>query len=194
MILGLFNKKRESKEKAKEINIFAATSAFKIFRDRKFRSLLNFDQQSQTEQDRFFNELVVSTLILSIYIVRDCSIGRDDDQEEYWHEVKSNLKSQFIAYIDEIGIPRKFVDVWSKLIDLRKTEYDRDKIEMRSEMMTSKEFQSQVENIRLIRTQVIAIGCLRHLRRGKEKPKDPLYLFLLKWIMNLNKKIEWICR
>ncbi|TSC91655.1 MAG: Uncharacterized protein CEN92_237 [Candidatus Berkelbacteria bacterium Licking1014_96] len=193
MILGLF-KKRKPEEKAKEINIFAATSAFKIFRDKKFRGLLNFDQQSQTEQDRFFNELVVSTLILSIYIVRDYSIGRDDDQGEYWHEVKSNLESQFIVYLDEIGIPRKFVDVWSKLINLRKTEYDRDKIEMRSQMMASKEFQSQVENIRLIRTQVLAIGCLCHLRRGKKKPKDPLYLFLLRWIMKLNKKIEWICR
>lgn len=193
MILGLF-KKRKPEEKAKEINIFAVTSAFKIFRDKKLRGLLNFDQQSQTEQDRFFNELVVSTLILSIYIVRDYSIGRDDDQEEYWHEVKSNLKSQFIVYLDEVGIPRKFVDVWSKLIDLRKTEYDRDKIEMRSQMMKSEEFQNQIENIRLIRTQVITIGCLSHLRRGKEKPKDPLYLFLLKWTMKLNKKIEWRCR
>lgn len=133
---------------------------------------------------------MVSALILNKYIVDTAIADKEGDEADFCRAVKKSLKIKFLDWLNKLGIDKQFVEIWEKLIDLRIEEYDQDKIEIRRQMSESKEFQDQVLNIRFIRVQVMAIGCLRHLKRGKEKPKDPLYKYLLKWLTDLNIKIE----
>ncbi len=47
----------------------AAASAFQLFRDTEFRRLAGFEQLSQAEQDRIFNELVVASVVLIMLVL-----------------------------------------------------------------------------------------------------------------------------
>lgn len=183
-------KKLGPEKMAEEIIQVASGSAYKVFIDKEFRKRSDFEMQSKTEQDRFFNELVVTAFILIYYICEIAVAGKKGDEEEYWRRTRDLLKPFYLDWLKSLGIPKKFIETWEKLIDLRTEEYNADKIEMRRQMAESKEFQDQVLNVRFIRVQVLTIGCLRHLRRGKETPKDFLYKYLLKWLADLNRKIE----
>lgn len=190
MLLRWMLKKLGPEKMAEEIVQVACGSVYKVFIDKDFRKQLNFERQSRIEQDRFFNELVVTALILVYYISETAVADKQGDDACFWRSVRDLLKTNFLAWLGQLGIDKKFVDTWGRLIELRTEEYNGDKIEMRRQMTESKEFQDQVLNVRFIRVQVLAIGCLRHLRRGKETPKDPLYKYLLSWLTDLNKKIE----
>lgn len=194
MLLRFLLKKLGPEKMTEELVAITSGSAYKTFIEEKFRQPLDFERQTQTEQDRFFNELVVTTLILCKYTL-DTALTNQEKEEDrlYWRTVKKAFLPAYLVWLANLKIPQKFVKVWGKLLDLRLAEYDQDKVEMRRQMMESKEFQDQVLNVRFIRVHVLAIGCLRHLRRGKETPKDPLFLYLLKWLTDLNKKLEKLC-
>lgn len=61
----------------------SAASAFDVFRNRQFRRLARFDQLSETEQDRIFNELVVASLVLIMLILEAPDLRVADEFRGY---------------------------------------------------------------------------------------------------------------
>ncbi len=61
----------------------AAASAFHLFRDEQFRRSAGFEQLSQTEQDRIFNELVVGYVVLTMLVLEAPDLGSAGEFRDY---------------------------------------------------------------------------------------------------------------
>lgn len=169
----------------------ACQSAFKIFCNGKFRRLVNFNEIEQVEQDRIFNELAVTAILLIMFTLEAPDLRIDSEMKEYFYFLKDEVPSAHLEWLKELGIDRKHRKLWQKVIDMRYKEYQKDKEELRSVAMKveAKEQSLTTDKLKdiqmLLPPQVLAIGSLSHIRRGKEKPEDPLFKMLLKWLSRL---------
>lgn len=165
--------------------------AFKLFRNREFRKLLNFNNLEQVEQDRIFNELTVTAVLLIMFILEAPDLRVPDDLKDYFQFLKDEIPKAHIAALKELGVEEEYLKTWHKLIDLRYEEYRKDKLGMREAAMEleSQEGPLTIEGLRdiqiLLPAQTLAIGALSHIRRGKLDENDPLFKILLKWVGKL---------
>ncbi|PIT93758.1 hypothetical protein COU00_02660 [Candidatus Falkowbacteria bacterium CG10_big_fil_rev_8_21_14_0_10_43_11] len=57
------------KSKCRKIVFIGSKAAFLLFKDEKVRKFLKFSEVDATEQDRFFNEMVVTNLVMFLLIL-----------------------------------------------------------------------------------------------------------------------------
>jgi len=172
----------------------AATHGFIVFQDKEFRRLIDWDKQSQVEQDRIFNELVATAIILlhALYLNKLPDIK--NEKQEYWQQVYDCLPESFINYLKSNGIPGKFVAMWQKVIDQRWDEYQENKNYTRQEFYDfdpgerSHPYNELLKELIMI-VETIRISSVLHLTRGRAKPKDPLNRYLQKWLAQLTNRL-----
>jgi len=178
---------------SKVTSILAATSvqaasryAFKLFRDKKFRQLLDFNSLEKMEQDRIFNELVVSNLTLLMLTLEAPDLRIDSDVKEYFFTFKDEIPKTHVDFLKELGIEKKYLDDWEKLIKMRYEEYSEDKYKARQAAIEieSKEKELTTDGLvdiqLLLPVQTVVIGCHHHICRGKTKGKDELFKLILR--------------
>jgi len=140
-----------------------AQSAFELWKSRDFRELVSFEDISQTEQDRIFNELEVSSLGLFIL--------------QYDH-LEKQITKEFIGLFASLGIGSQLLEQWEKLIEMRLEEY-RDHYQLAiDETENTRELQERELRIIWSRVETISIDCLSHVRVGKVKKGDHLWKML----------------
>lgn len=161
-----------------------AHSSFRFFKDEKIREMLNFSEIDQVEQDRIFNELVVTGLSLAILITETISGLTRDERSITFEKLGNELAVQYPNWLGKLGIEKQYLDIWTKLIEMRCDEYREDFKEYRKHLPDPEKANPWVG--------VIAIGGLRHIRRGKTSPDDPLFKHLLAWTGSLAVEIEKI--
>lgn len=178
-------KKDEIKKVSDGLAEVVAQVAFMVWQKEDFRELINFDKISQTEQDRIFNELEVSFLGLFVLYLDQLSSELETSEKEVVIQLKGILPESFVELFDKLGVEKKFVDIWRKLIDLRFEEYYRD-----WEMITKEGLPDEHEfrdndsfKRKMARLQTITLDCLTHIRRGKLEQKDPLMKYLRQWVI-----------
>ena len=93
----------------------AASSAFHLFRDERFRKLAGFDRLTQTEQDRIFNELVVATLVLIMLVFEAPDLRLADEYREYLAGLKKRIPQAYVQNLRDLGIEAKYLQDWEKL-------------------------------------------------------------------------------
>lgn len=175
-----------SKTFATSLDQTLSRAAFKLYQDKKFRQLVNFENISKIEQDRIFNELVISYLILLMLTLEAPDLRVSQELKEYFQLVKDELPKAHISYLKELGIENRYLEDWKKLIAMRYDEYQKNKLEIRSaaiemELKDKDLSWSDFNDIQmLIIPQTIAIGCLTHICRGKTEKKDELFKLILK--------------
>lgn len=164
----------------------ASQWAFHLFRDKRFRQLVNFEKLEKIEQDRIFNELVVSGLVLLMITLESPDLRVPEELKEYFLMVKEELPSSHTNLLTSYGIEKKYLADWDKLIKMRYEEYNKDKLEIRKAAM---EMDSKKEDLTLkglgniqllLPVQTVAIGCHHHICRGKTEGKDELFKLILK--------------
>jgi len=169
----------------------ACHHAFKLFRNRKFRRLVDFDHLEQIEQDRIFNELVVTAILLIMFTFEAPDLRVPPEFKEFLFKLRDEVPKAHRQQLKEIGIEKKYLKIWRKLIELRYEEYQKDKQGMREAAMELEAQQAplttkSLEDIHvLLPAQTLAVGALFHIRRGKGEPEDPLFQILLKWVGKL---------
>jgi len=163
----------------------AASTAFRLFKDERFRKLADFNRLSQTEQDRIFNELVVANLVLIMLMFEAPDLRLADESRDYLVEVKKRIPQAYVQNLRDLGIEAKYLQDWEKLIDMRYEEYARDKHDVRAAAMEleSKERSLDMKSLSkiqmLVPVQTVAIGCHHHICRGETKGKDALFQLIL---------------
>jgi hypothetical protein len=174
--------------KARKAVLFGANQALRFFQDDRFRELINFAKHDEEEQNRFFNELTVTNLILLMLLV-DQSIKEvsNEDKKEYLKALREAVPKYFKTFIGRIGIPKEFATIWNKLIDLRYDEYVNETNEVRAAFLgqKNKELQEYAMDYRLMIFQSIALGLYSHLMRGKIKPGDSLYKYIQPYLLGV---------
>ncbi len=178
--------------KCRSLVLLGCNQAMRMFKSEDIRKLLKFDQVGRTEQDRFFNEMTVTNIIMLLLILDKQIIEADDpERKEHLKALREQAPKFFNAFLKRIGIPKKYAKIWQKLVDLRYDEYDRDVIEWRGALMDVN-YEVATEKSFMI-FQTMAFGLYHHLRRGKVDPKDELFKrvqgFLLPVYKGLMKKI-----
>jgi hypothetical protein len=165
----------------------ASGDAFKLFRDKQFRQLAGFEQKSQTEQDRIFNELVVASLVLIMLVLEAPDLRVAGEFKGYLSDLLKKIPKAHVDYLKESGVKsKKHLKEWKKLIDMRHKEYARDKHDVRAAAMQieSSEKGLDLDDLSkiqmLVPVQAVAIGCHHHICRGDTDGQDDLFRFTLR--------------
>ena len=163
----------------------AAHQAFELFRNKDFRRLANFDILSQVEQDRIFNELVVSYVVLVILVLEAPDLRVPGEFRDYLRALKEKIPTAHVDYLRTLGMETEHLRDWGKLIDLRYEEYAKDRHEVRAAAMEleSSEKALDLDDLSkiqmLVPVQTVAIGCHDHVCRGQTKGRDDLFKLTL---------------
>ncbi|MBI4120011.1 MAG: hypothetical protein HY454_00955 [Parcubacteria group bacterium] len=175
--------------KARKTVLFGLKKAFELFKDKKFRTFINFYNQSEEEQNRIFNELVVTNVILLMLLLEQ--IKREltaEDHRDYVKALRQAAPSYFKDFIRRINIPEKYAGIWDKLVDLRYKEYDQETLEVRQAFFKEGgELAELAMHKNVMIFQAIAVGLYSHLMRGKIHPTDPLYRYLQPYLVSVHK-------
>ena len=164
----------------------AAGSAFHLFSDKEFRRLARFDQLSQTEQDRIFNELVLASLVLIMLVFEAPDLRVEGEFRDYLTDLSKKISKAYVDYLRATGVADENLRIWEKLIDMRYREYARDRHGVRAAAMQIESSDKDLDwddlsKIQLlVPVQAVAIGSHHHICRGKTKSRDDLFKLTLK--------------
>ena len=182
---------------ARGIAVLIAQRSYALWNGKEFRKLVSFESISQTEQDRIFNELEVTGLgFLQFHLQERAVSTGDESQSKFYEELGERVPVQFVENLRELGVSRKHVSLWRKLIKMRFQEYAED---LKLSYLGSarwKELQGKNTWFKSIwaRIETLAIDSLHHIRRGKTDPHDPLWKVLRKWLAELEKDLTLLFR
>jgi len=164
----------------------AAGSAFHLFRDKQFRRLGNFEQLSQTEQDRIFNELVIASLVLIMLVLEAPDLRVAREFRDYLADLNKKIPKAYVDQLRTLGIKTRHLRDWEKLIAMRYEEYARDRHDVRAAAMQIESSQKVLDlddlsKIQmLVPVQAVAIGCHHHICRGDTEGRDDLFKLTLR--------------
>ncbi len=164
-----------------------AQSAHGLWQQDDFRSLVNFSQIPQAQQDRIFNELEVTILGLMILHIDDQIIKtKSAKQRLYLTDLQQEIIDGFLSLMSSIGIEKKLLKVWDHLIKMRLKEYRQNQTVFLKEMKANKvKIEPNIE-IMFARAQSLSIDALYHIRNGEVQADDPLWKMLKEWLAILD--------
>lgn len=151
---------------------YALKRGFRTFRNNEFRVTVKFSELSTVEQDRMFNELIASNIVLVLLMIDTFAKLSERGVQEYLRSLCDTISSQLAEKLRGIGIADDHVNTWIKLLELRRDEYEEGRLQARGSLP---EFGKGNPWVR-----VIPVGCLFHIRRGKSIDNDPLFPLLMK--------------
>ena len=180
----------------------AAHYAFQLFCDKEFRRLVSFDNLNKVEQDRVFNELVVTHVVLVILILEAPDLRVPREFRDYLLLLKEKIPKAHVDNLRTLGVESEHLRDWEKLIGLRYDEYAKDRHEVRSAAMQiqSSEKPLDLDDLSkiqmLVPVQAVAIGCHHHMCRGNTKGRDDLFKLTLgpltKFYVDIRGRLEGV--
>ncbi len=180
-------------ESGEKIAQMIAQESFDLWKRKDFRMFIDFDHQTQTEQDRIFNELEVS--LIGLYVLHfDDAIENATDQAKLlvFKGLREGIQTGFLKVLGDTGVEVKYLKDWEKLVNLRLKEY-RDDYKIAMKMSAKdKSFDKKDADLRpaWARAETLKIDCLSHIRRGNFDEKDPLWKFLTKWFITMDARLN----
>jgi len=164
----------------------AAGLAFQLFQDKQFRRWAFFEQLSQVEQDRIFNELVVAFLVLIMLVLEAPDLRVAKEFRGFISDLNKKIPKAHLDYLRSSGVEAKHLRDWDELISMRYEEYARDRHDVRAAAM---QIESSAKRLdlhdlskiqMLVPVQTVAIGCHHHICRGDTQGRDDLFKLILK--------------
>ena len=169
--------------KTRRLVQFGNARAFKLFKDDKFRKIINFSNLERIEQDRIFNELIVSNIVMLMIVLDQLIIeaSGQDDKKEFFKALRQSVPDYQPNFLKSLGIEDEHIKIWRKLIDLRYDEYqDRVRIlrefYLKSDDDELAEFIADNKIIAVLET--FSIGTCDHILRGRLEKDHPLLKFI----------------
>jgi hypothetical protein len=148
--------------------------------------LAGFEGLSQTEQDRIFNELVVSYVVMIMLLLEAPDLRVPADFKAYLAGLKRKIPKAHVDHLRSLGVQNIHLQDWEKLIDMRYDEYARDRHDVRAAAMQIESSEKTLDMDSLSRIQMlvpvhaVAIGCHHHVCRGETEGRDDLFKLTLK--------------
>lgn len=177
----------------------AASSGYNIFINPDFRKLINFAEQSEEEQNRIFNELVVTGICLLDLIIATKLTDIKPERQHFWLDVRKKIPDTFCGWLSVLGLAGEFTNIWKKLIALRVKEYLDGQKEIKeawaNKFKNHPDYEVLTESA--ARIENITVGCMLHITRGNanKAADDPLRRHLRAWLLQLNnqlyKRVGW---
>ena len=180
----------ESEEELAELTATAMDRAacgyaHHLYWRKDFQRLARLKKLEQVEQDRIFNELVVSCVVLLMLVHEAPDLRVDEDMKPHMQRIKEALPGAHLNELREMGVKEQHLRDWGELIRLRHEEYAKDRHEVRAAGMelASGDGALDPEDLREIQLMLplhtVAIGCHDHVVRGESKGRDELFKLIL---------------
>ncbi|HXK27787.1 MAG TPA: hypothetical protein VJ646_06010 [Candidatus Binatia bacterium] len=164
----------------------AVGAAFQLFREKQFRRLAGFEQLSQVEQDRIFNELVVAFVVLIMLLLEAPDLRVAGESRDYLANLIKSVPKAHLNQLRTLGVETNHLRDWEKLMAMRYEEYARDRHDVRAAAMQieSAEKSLDLDDLSkiqlLVPVQAVAIGCHHHICRGDTDGRDDLFKLTLR--------------
>jgi len=174
---NILNRNKDGEEIAADVAMLIAQESFNKFREPGFRGIIGFEDMDQEEQDRVFNELVVTGLCL-VYLTleRGEQENSHEKSRDAFRQIKNNLTGGYVKTLAAGGVEKKFTDLWYQLIAMRCEEY-------REDYQSHKEvFSDKRENYWV---HICAIGGSDHICRSEGELVEKLLPQISKWCGHL---------
>lgn len=169
---------------AHKIVMYIAQGSFNKFREDQFRTWLAFEKIAEEEQDRIFNELVVTGLSLAYLTLEQVeAISADSLSKQMLRNIHNNVASSYVRHLKSLGVASDLAELWYALLAKRCEEYRKDYTE-------NKQYFTDPKQNHWI--HICAIGGQDHIRRGEAKPEDPLLRDLTRWCAQISNGIQKI--
>lgn len=179
--LNIFPPKNPN-ELARRMTEKTAELAFKLFRDENFRQLNNFKEINQVEQDRIFNEIVVSGIVLTILIFENLeNKSQNKKNNQFYSEMQMELESSYGNWLRDLGSQEEHASLFKDLIKMRLKEYERDYQKFQKEVLKH-------TNTQFPYLFIVAIGGSTHIARSKKKLIEAILKPFTKWCSLLTDK------
>jgi len=174
---------KESEWAAQDVTDLIAKASFFLYRDKGFRRAVDdFDSMEQEEQDRIFNEIVVSGIALAILMYQMfADTAQNDEKKLYFLELRTEMESRYGNNLRELGVEEEFAGLWKGLIRMRVDEYQDDFKKHKKELGSPGQLNPW--------PIVVGIGGTDHISRGCAKPESELFRIFRHWTFNLSEKI-----
>ena len=164
----------------------AVGAAFQLFREKQFRRLAGFEQLSQVEQDRIFNELVVAFVVLIMLLLEAPDLRVAGESRDYLANLIKSVPKAHLNQLRTLGVETNHLRDWERLMAMRYEEYARDRHDVRAAAMQieSAEKSLDLDDLSkiqlLVPVQAVAIGCHHHICRGDTDGRDDLFKLTLR--------------
>ena len=176
--------------RSRQAVLFGSEQALSLFNAPKFRTFIRFEKHSEEEQNRFFNELTVTNLVLLMLLIEQRAQEiSEEDHKEYVQALRLAVPVYYKDFLRRVGIKEEFASIWDKLIDLRYDEYATDMLEFRRRFMEEKSeaLNEMALDNRVMIFQTVVLGLYSHLMRGKITKGDPFYKYLQEYLVSIHK-------
>jgi len=163
----------------------SAHQAFKLFQNKEYRRSARFEALDMVEQDRIFNELVVSHLVLIMLILEAPDLRVAPEFRDHLARLKELVPKAYVDTLKSLGVEDEHLRMWEQLISLRYEEYAKDRHDVRSAAMhlEAREKRLDLDDLSriqlLVPVQAVAIGCHHHVCRGETDGRDELFKLAL---------------
>jgi len=95
--------------------------------------------------------------------------------------VKGRIPEAYLGHLKNLGVEPKYIRDWKRLIEMRYREYARDQHDVRAAAMQIESGENSLDLDGLSKIQIVvplqtvAIGCHRHICRGRPAGRDELF-------------------
>ena len=164
-------------------NVVSETS-FELWQTEEFKQMVNFDKISQLEQNRIFNELLLTALgLFFLHLDHVLKISQTKNQKQLFKLLQTELYKGFINMFVKLGIEQKFIDEWKYLVGIRIEEYRKNFKGTYEYSQDIKEMSNEKLKIIWCRVETMVISGVSHIRRGKFEEGDLLIASIRKWLI-----------
>lgn len=193
IIRHFFKKYIKPEDEATQLIELVNSSAYQVFLDKRFRELVGLNEQAEEEQNRIFNELVVTGLVFLLFFIEDRTSFIKNSRKEFWKNVSEKIPEAMVGGLAKMGIPREYVSLWKKLLKKRTKEYS-EKRKITEDVWRedfSKIRKSEKNKSNILRIETISISSLVHIIKNERQENEKFLLNHLKaWLYGLNQNLE----
>ncbi len=152
-----------------------AKQAFNLFNNKDFRQLNNFERIDQVEQDRVFNEIVVSGIVLAILIFEKLNDkSQNKKYNQFYLEMQMELESSYGNWLRDLGSQEEHASLFKDLIKMRLKEYQKNYHKFQKEVLKH-------VNTKFPYLFIVAIGGSTHIARSNSKLAEDILKPFTKW-------------
>jgi len=163
-------------EIANKIVQYFAKDSFRLIREKQFIREFDFEGYDQVEQDRIFNEIVASAIVLSALMFETLAQKiTNDESKQFFANLYIETMSEYSNILKNNGVEQHFCQIWKDLLEMRIKEYRKD----------YKTYRKEFEKDSNPWSQIVAIGGFQHITRGKGKAGSEAFQIFIRWIANM---------
>lgn len=175
---------------SKNLVVRAMRAAFQEFRSPKFRALAELEKLPREEQDRIFNELLVTAIVFLYLTLDDSILLLAPEHKPFWFDVRDTFSGAYARQLESIGICGETLELWKKVLNMRLEEF-KEGMQDVEELLREEHRESagRERDLAFRRVMTAAIALLLHITRREATPDHPLKKRLTYWLIALHNHV-----